>query len=716
MTTQKSSFGIALLFLILQNFPCNGQIQWTWKNPLPQGNFLKDVHFIDSTNGIAVGERGTIIRTTDGGQSWTISHNTAIVDYASVDYSSANTGIIVGEDGVILHTIDGGSSWIDRHTTNVKTLNGVAFSDLSNVVAVGRYIIGKNGVILRSTDGGSTWSLVNREVTYPLNDVDFLDDHRGIAVGDGGIVLSTSDGGISWTALKTNAGMNDWNAVCCIGLNTIIVVGDSAAILRSTDGGQSWERQSPYPESPWQHDESFTDVDFVNSMYGFAVSDDGCAVHTSNGGETWEFSGKVVEYPLHGLSALSPDRAICIGDHGTIWETIAGAQSYTRISSGVTESLNRICFVSDSSCFAVGGAGTVLHTSNLGNTWEERSTPITYRTWYGIAFIDEYTGVVVGSNDATARTTDAGRTWEMISSGADHGLYDVAFRGNNGFAVGYGGVIRRSANGGRSWVRSTNSVSRDLNRVQFLDDRTAIAIGASGTILRTTNTGISWYQIPSGVSQNLRGLVFLNRTEGLIVGDNGTILRTTDGGESWAKEEKEDVRYNHLIAVSFKDDNAGMILGRDGLVLTTTNGGRDWNKSTPWNQGLYFADGILFRSDSAVAVGAYGRILMTAVPKLTGIQSVQHGQRLVHLDQNYPNPVTTNTIIRFALSKLGHVRLSIYDALGREVAVLVDEVKEAGEQSVPVNVARLRAGIYFTVLKTGSVVETKKMVVVESVR
>ncbi len=45
---------------------------WFWQNPLPQGNTLRAVHFVNATTGTAVGEAGTILRTTDGGSSWVI--------------------------------------------------------------------------------------------------------------------------------------------------------------------------------------------------------------------------------------------------------------------------------------------------------------------------------------------------------------------------------------------------------------------------------------------------------------------------------------------------------------------------------------------------------------------------------------------------------------------------------------------------------------------
>ena len=45
--------------------------EWFWQNPLPQGNLLRAVHFVNATTGTAVGDVGTILRTTDGGSTWT---------------------------------------------------------------------------------------------------------------------------------------------------------------------------------------------------------------------------------------------------------------------------------------------------------------------------------------------------------------------------------------------------------------------------------------------------------------------------------------------------------------------------------------------------------------------------------------------------------------------------------------------------------------------
>jgi photosystem II stability/assembly factor-like uncharacterized protein len=71
--------------------------QWTWQNPLPQGNTLNSVYFPDTNIGYSVGVYGTIIKSGDGGISWTILSSGITTDLHSVFFTYANTGYVVGE-------------------------------------------------------------------------------------------------------------------------------------------------------------------------------------------------------------------------------------------------------------------------------------------------------------------------------------------------------------------------------------------------------------------------------------------------------------------------------------------------------------------------------------------------------------------------------------------------------------------------------------------
>lgn len=79
------------------------------------------------------------------------------------------------------------------------------------------------------------------------------------------------------------------------------------------------------------------------------------------------------------------------------------------------------------------------------------------------------------------------------------------------------------------------------------------------------------------------------------------------------------------------------------------------------------------------------------------------------LEQNYPNPFNPSTTIRYQLPKASRVSLKIFNTLGQEVAVLVDEEKEAGYYQARWDAA-LPSGVYFYRLQTGDYLETKKMI------
>ena len=83
------------------------------------------------------------------------------------------------------------------------------------------------------------------------------------------------------------------------------------------------------------------------------------------------------------------------------------------------------------------------------------------------------------------------------------------------------------------------------------------------------------------------------------------------------------------------------------------------------------------------------------------------------LNQNYPNPFNPSTITEFAIPEPGFVTLKVYDALGNEVATLVNEEKQAGEYEVEFNGIGLPSGVYFCQLIVKDYLETKKMILIK---
>ena len=89
------------------------------------------------------------------------------------------------------------------------------------------------------------------------------------------------------------------------------------------------------------------------------------------------------------------------------------------------------------------------------------------------------------------------------------------------------------------------------------------------------------------------------------------------------------------------------------------------------------------------------------------------------LNQNYPNPFNPNTTIKYSIAYMGahdfvSVQLKVYDVLGNELAVLVDELQNVGNYSYKFDASNYTSGIYFyRLLADGSIISTKKMVLIK---
>ena len=83
------------------------------------------------------------------------------------------------------------------------------------------------------------------------------------------------------------------------------------------------------------------------------------------------------------------------------------------------------------------------------------------------------------------------------------------------------------------------------------------------------------------------------------------------------------------------------------------------------------------------------------------------------LSQNYPNPFNPFTVIKFDIARTGYTKLTIYDILGREVSIPVNENLNPGSYSINFDASKLTSGTYFYKLESGDISETKKMLLVK---
>ncbi len=165
---------------------------------------LNDVFAVTENLVFAVGNNGTILKTTDGGSTWVQKTSGTTQNLTKVQFANQNVGFVIGFNGVLLKTINGGDNW-NLTTTNIST-NLYGLSVINENIFI---ISGLNGLINKTTDGGITFSVLGIPENNIVSKIQFYGQLVGFAqVGDYEINLlftqtnnklyKTLNGGLSW--------------------------------------------------------------------------------------------------------------------------------------------------------------------------------------------------------------------------------------------------------------------------------------------------------------------------------------------------------------------------------------------------------------------------------------------------------------------------------------------------------------------------------------
>jgi len=246
--------------------------------------------------------------------------------------------------------------------------------------------------------------------------------------------------------------------------------------------------------------------------------------------------------------------------------------------------------------------GPVYTTSNGGKSWSAiQSEPALSTSLRSVCFVDASTGWVTGdfivsgrhkpNKEVIRKTTDGGATWLNQDASGSADLLDISFAdAQNGIAVGSGGTVLHTADGGTNWYPCTitPTTTSDLRAVRCVKTDTgysAWCVGAGGTIIQSSWTGsdttLAFQTVTSGTTAQLNGVTAVKSSAGpfycYAVGNSGTVLRSSDNGSTWIAEDSTVSA--DLQAVEFGDQNYGWIVGKNGTILRTMVGGRTW---TAW--------------------------------------------------------------------------------------------------------------------------------------
>ena len=397
---------------------------------------------------------------------------------------------------------------------------------------------------------------------------------------------------------------------------------------------------------------NLTSVFFTDSLTGWIGGDSGLVLHTTDKGKSWSSQNSNVNNSIHSLYFLNDQRGFALSYE---FDNTPPAYFGTR----------------------------VLTTSNGGITWNQSLFPDSNVFLSSIYFIDSLKGFTGGSNGIIFYTTNTGQTWmeSVIDSGFAFGfpIIDIEFYDNEiGFASGgsfdIAGQMFKTTDGGLNW-KSVIVGPEPVLDLHIVDSLNILCAGGDfeygASIVSTTNSGANWIYNELGVFGISNAIGYRTQNE-IWVSMNliDSFLLSTDGGYNW---DLLPTPGSSIISdMTFSDYRNGWAVGKNGVILK-------------YNSSL-------------INIHSTGNFTPESFT----------------LYQNYPNPFNPETIINYELGIRNDVSLKVYNALGMEVAVLVNENKPAGRYSVTFDGSGLSSGIYYYSLFTeGALLDTKRMVLLK---
>ncbi len=598
---------------------------------------------------------GGVYRSTDNGKSWD-SLLAGDVNCIAVKDSDIYAGTILG----LYHSSNNGASW----NPDTITLNGFhlpnQFIGGTSITSIAAIPDGKGGTIL----------------------------FAGINAKSGSVSVSalvrSTDNGVTWSCPIS------WSSsVSAVpnGAGGFNIFAGGQKLLRSTDNGATWLTTNIGMSDADIHflttvPNSSGGTDLITSYYPNFL------LRSTNDGATWfdiDTSGLASGFvsPYGGAFTTMPNKSggvnfyvACYGklinlfnlstivkfyestNNGSSWNSLNGINTNILDYDGTLSMASAPNRIGGYNIFESGESTPNMLSTDNGSTWQTPKESFQAYTYV----VDD--SITYALNGGINFSTDGGLTWArtnspgyLVWSFAAKGKYLLAGTPNNG--------VYLSTDSGTTW----NAVNN----------------GALSSVI--SNSGISSVGIVPDGNGSYKFLVCTFPLYQGIPGRNNYIFLSTNFGVTWSDVSDGLPLDGAIINLVEKNDRNGIpyIYAGFGAPL-----------SAPYSFGYH---GIWRRPLSELVVDVK--------------ESLNQTPTRFSLGQNYPNPFNPSTTISYSIPQRSYVTLKVYDMLGKEVSVLVNEEKNAGSYIIKFNGSTLSSGIYFYKLQAGNFTQTKKLILLK---
>ncbi len=626
---------------------------YLWRNPATTSVTLNAVRYADDDLVYAAGQFGTIMKSTNGGETWNVMETPFAISISAIEVVNETEMWVIGAGGFVACSNDAGLNWDIKTTNSTANLNSIAFKDENTI-----YLSGSDKTVLMSVDGGATWTAVNvpdETLANPNNKTDWtykeviaVGSNIWLAVDGTGIplqVLKSSDNGDTWIS-SVASGIGTPGSFAGIGVTSLDFNSDysiayasyragfGGGLLKTTDAGATWAivdnlsefTPLPAPGVPYS-------TQTIQIKHDVIVSDDGSKVVTSglfgqilastDGGNTWDEVYGGVRHGdrdyhalgFYGIDLLADGSGwIAAGSRGVIAKagTFDAAQAVVKAGAEKRETFTDMVMVNDDLAYAVGFRTAQRFINDSG----------------------DFEHLAIGS---FYKSTDGGESWTMQEGPGMEGYrwYSIESVGDDELLLGgmklvegvIHGVIIHSADSGETWEEKFSVEGVEIGFIKEFGQQDFYA-ASFGDLFLSSGDGDTWQtiELPTIVTpENMINALEVTAPKTVFIGGGNTsaggkafIIKTVDGGANWEVVFDSGTDPGRISRIHFVDARFGFSSGSWGGILTkksliyTSDYGQTWSPVNGTFDGANSAElrGIaMIDSVNAILYGASGQVV-----------------------------------------------------------------------------------------------------------
>jgi photosystem II stability/assembly factor-like uncharacterized protein len=286
-----------------------------------------------------------------------------------------------------------------------------------------------------------------RDVALPGNSTTYV-------LCEQGFLLMTGDEGVTWAQRKIAGAAGTMRAIAYVDEKRGLAVGDSGLILGTEDAGITWSPRASGTK------ETLSDIQMVGNE-GWIAGFDGIILHSSDAGKTWTKQESGVSMSLETLFFLDAKNGWAGGWAGMLLHTVDGGRQWRQVKvPGASWSITSITFLDEKNGWFSGFAGQLFRTRDGGATWEQKKTQVT-GSLPSVAFDSAGYGWVA-SDEGLLRSADSGQTWTLVELPNQFFLNKLQRASGAIWAIGPFGMYKQTGAGASTqWKRIVNPLSAD---------------------------------------------------------------------------------------------------------------------------------------------------------------------------------------------------------------------------------------------------------------